>query len=198
MRKRGFMAGKLLAAAAFTGMILMASGLTGCGSGEARQADSGAADEAKGGTADESKGGGDDSTSALKGYVFETDGQKIAVDMDMSAVEKQLGEPVKYFEEPSCAAEGIAKIYTYAGFEIDTYPDQGKDLIQSIFLMDDTVATAEGVDLSMTKDDVIAIYGNGYTEEGNCITYEKDGMKLSFFWSEEGLDQISYNSSILD
>lgn len=140
----------------------------------------------------------DGSTSGGAGYVFETGGVEIAVDADMSGIEEELGEPSSYFEEPSCAIpDTTAKIYTYSGFEVDTYQDGDKDLVGSIILKDDTVATAEGVDLSMTRDDVIEAYGEGYTEKGTALVYEKDGMTLSFILDGENIASIQYDSSVM-
>ncbi len=133
-----------------------------------------------------------------KGYVFETKGTKIAVDTDMALIAEALGEPAKYFEEPSCAAQGIAKLYTYSGFTVETYPDGDKDLVACVILKDDTVATAEGVDLSMTKDKVIEVYGNDYQETEGRIAFEKDGMKLCFILDGDNIAAIEYNSSVLD
>lgn len=158
-------------------------GLSGCGS----EADSG----------DVPAQGAEKNDDGGRGYVFEANGVEIAVDMDMSTIEDALGEPASYFEEPSCAAQGTARLFTYAGFEVDTYPDGDKDLVGCIILKDDTVATPEGVDLSMTKADVIAAYGEEYTEDGTALVYEKDGMTLSFILDGENIAAIEYNSSVM-
>ncbi len=143
-----------------------------------------------GGAGSENKGG--------KGYSFKAKGTEIFVDMDMSSIEEKLGEPVSYFEEPSCAAQGTARLFTYSGFEIDTYPDGEKDLVGYIILKDDTVATPEGVDLSKTKADVIKAYGENYKENGKALVYEKDGMKLSFIMDGDNISSIQYSSSVMD
>lgn len=148
--------------------------------------------------AEDAKEADDTEESAQKGYVFLADGVEIAVDMNMKVLEGKLGEPDSYFEEPSCAAQGISKIYTYGSYVIETYPDPSGDLISCIALLDDSVATAEGVDLSMDKDAVIAAYGDVYTEEEGSLTYEKDGMKLHFIFDGDYLVSIEYNSSVLD
>jgi hypothetical protein len=131
------------------------------------------------------------------GYVFVSDGFSISVDMDMEEVLEALGEPKSYFEAESCAFHGLDKVYTYAGFEIDTYPQDDKDYISDIILKDDTVSTKEGISLSMVKDDVVAAYGEGYTEEDGMIVYDKDGMKLCFIFSDDYLTAVEYRSSIL-
>ena len=173
----------------------MGCAFAGCGSDNEAETSKGDVQNAE----DKSSASDDVETKGeSKGYVFETGGVEIAVDMDMSTLEDKLGEPVSYFEEPSCAAQGIAKLYTYASYEVDTYPDGDKDLVASIILKDDNVATAEGIDLSMTKADVVEKYGEDYEESESCIVYAKDGMKLKFILDGENLAAIEYNSSVLD
>lgn len=136
--------------------------------------------------------------SGGKGYVFETDGITIGVDMDMAPIADALGEPKSLFEEPSCAAQGTAYLYTYPGFEIDTYPDGEDNYVCYIILKDDTVATPEGIDLSKTKDDVIAAYGDDYEEDDKKISYTKDGMTLNFIFSGDDIASIEYVSGVMN
>ena len=49
-----------------------------------------------------------------------------------------------------------------------------------VILKDDMVQTPEGVCLFGTKADMVAAYGENYTEQNGLIVYEKDGMKLCF------------------
>lgn len=131
-----------------------------------------------------------------KGYLFSYNGTKIFVDSDMKPVFEALGEPQSYFESPSCAAEGIGKIYTYADFQIETYPDGEKDLILCITLKTDNVSTAEKIDLSMDKEKIIEVYGSDYDETDIAMIYKKDGMKLSFIFEGDSLTSIQYDSSL--
>lgn len=137
-------------------------------------------------------------TETDKGYVFVCNGVEIVVDTDMNDVVEQLGEPNSYFEEPSCAAQGIAKIYTYSSFQIETYPDGDRDLIACIILKDDNVATPEGIDLSMTKDDILAAYGSDYEATETSMVYEKNGTKLCFILDGDSIASIEYDSPILN
>lgn len=134
----------------------------------------------------------------IAGYVFESNGLTFTVDMDMAGILEQLGEPNSSYEQPSCAAQGIAKIYTYSGFEIETYPDGDTDLIACIVLKDDSVATSEGIDLSMTKEDIIAAYGSDYEESETSMVYEKDGTKLCFIFDGDDISSIEYDSPVLN
>lgn len=166
---------KKLLTAVLTVSMLGVLALTGCGSKD------GGAQETSGKTA--------------TGYMFDTGKMEIGADMDITSVVSAIGEPDSYFEEPSCAGQGLTKIYTYAGFQIYTYEKDKQDLIERIVLMDDTVATAEGVDLSMTKDDVIDAYGEDYTGTGNTLVYEKGNMKLNFVLDGDAVISIEYISN---
>jgi hypothetical protein len=112
-----------------------------------------------------------------------------------------------------------ARRRAYTSSQAATYPDGDSNLIAYILIKDDTVSTPEGIDLSMTKDDVIAAYGEDYTAEGfetgadesdadtaviagdagnGKLTYEKDGMTLNFFFDGENISSIEYDSGVLN
>lgn len=144
----------------------------------------------------ESEQAGEDAES---GYCFTAQGVSVKVDMDMDELAPELGEAESVFEAPSCAGEGISYIYNYIDYEIETYPAvDGKNRIAYVTLKDDMVSTSEGIDLSMTKEDVIHTYGEEYEETENAIIYEKDGMKLNFVFEEDDIASIEYASSVMD
>lgn len=175
---RGWM--KVKFTGALLGCLAAAFLLTGCGGGGNNSTDT----------------DGDKADNSAKGYVFEVGGVKLAADMDVSTALEQLGEASNYREEPSCAGQGIAKVYTYSGYEITTYPEDGTDRIACILLKDDTVATQEGIDMSKTREDVIEAYGDGYTEKNESLIYEKDGMQLCFVIQDGNIVSIEYGSSV--
>ena len=127
--------------------------------------------------------GSEQVATANAGYVFNYDGMDIPVDADVAPIIDKLGEPNSYFESPSCAADGIGKLYTYSDFEIQTYPDGDNDLILYVQLRTDNVATDEGIDLSSSKEDIVAAYGEPSEEATGSMTYEKNGTKLVFIFS---------------
>lgn len=136
--------------------------------------------------------------SAVNGYYFVINGVTIAVDMDMDELVSQLPEAKSVFSAPSCAGEGMSYTYNYSSYEIETYPAaDGKNRIGFITLKDDTVATVEGVDLSMTKEEAILAYGDNYEESTNQITYEKDGTKLNFIYDGDNIISIEYVSIVV-
>ncbi len=164
--------------------------LAGCGSGDP-DAESGSGSAADG-AAEQNQG-----QETKQGYVFEVNGVTISVDADMDALKSSLGEPKSTFDAPSCAGEGISYVYGYGAYEIETYPEGEKNLIGRITLKDDTVATAEKIDLSKTKTDVISAYGDDYTETDNSITYSRGNMKLTFMFNGEDIASIEYVSNVM-
>lgn len=178
--------------------MMMTFCLTGCGADTKNAEGESTVKESTENTVESTKaeeGVAADSQTAAGGYQFEVNGVKVAVDMDMDTV--NLGDAKSVFEAPSCAGQGTAYVYDFGSYEIETYPSDDKNLIGFIILKDDTVATAEGIDLSKTKDDIISAYGDGYTETDNGLSYASDDMKLNFIFDGEDIVSIEYVSSVV-
>lgn len=136
--------------------------------------------------------------AAHKGYVFIYNDIVMEMDAEASAVLEQLGEANSYFEAPSCAFEGIDKMYTYGSFELDTYPTGDKDYISAVIFKDDTITTPEGVGIGDSREKLTEAYGDGGAEEAGMIVYRKDDMKLCFIIQDDSIASIEYRSTVLD
>ena len=134
--------------------------------------------------------------SSEAGYVFSYKGTDIPVDADFAPILEELGEPNTYFESPSCAAQGIGKHYTYNDFEIETYPDGDNDLVLYVMLKTDAVSTKEGINISSTKDDIIAAYGEPTEEVTGSLIYQMSDMKLKFLFNGDSMISIEYDSPL--
>ena len=134
----------------------------------------------------------DPSAEAEKTYTFTNGTTKIAIDADMAPILAALGQWRDYAESASCAFEGLDKVYTYAGFEIQTYPEGEKDFVYIIVLQDDTVATEKGVRIGATKEAVIAAYGTPDKETDTSLTYNGKGMYLQFILRDGAVTSIQY------
>lgn len=181
-------------------LICMVIGLCGCGAeGDADQTSQNNVNTQGQGNPDtEKEPGSTGEQNTAEGFFFNANGVRITVDMDMDELAGQIGESKSIFEAPSCAGEGISYLYNYVSYEIETYPAaDGKNRIGYIVLKDDMAATEEGIDLSMTKQDVIRIYGEEYEESANGLTYEKQGMKLNFVFDGDNMISIEYVSGVL-
>lgn len=145
---------------------------------------------------------GDTATNpTATGYVFQAEvGNEtvsLAVDIDFSTVIHALGEADSYFEAPSCAFQGIDKIYTYPHFEIQTYPEGDTDKVSMILLLDDLVATQEGLCIGMTQEDMETAYGKGYEIKNGAYVYRKDNMQLTIIITDGSIVSIAYESLVL-
>lgn len=148
-------------AMAMAAAMIMAMALTACGgSGDGSSASS-----------DAPAAGGD-------GYTFTSGSTVIAMNEDASAVVEELGEADDYFESESCAFEGLDKVYSYPGFQLNTYPVDDKDYVLSVVFMDDTVSTDEGISIGSTKDEVTEAYGDPSSESATELVYEKGDTEL--------------------
>lgn len=130
------------------------------------------------------------------GYAFGYNDVSIHMNTDVVPVIDALGESLHYFEAESCAFKGLDKTYSYPGFEITTYPLDGKDYISAIDLKDDTVSTPEGVYLGATVDDMIAAYGEDYIGSSGSYTYTKDDSKIQFITMEDDIIGITYLADV--
>ena len=127
-------------------------------------------------------------------YVFKTGKVTIAVDADLAPIVEALGEPINYAEAPSCAHTGTSKYYTYAGIDIESYPDGKKDRVYIVALIDDSVATAEGIRVGDTRDELLEVYGEPMSSSEKTYVYEAEGMYLKFIMTSNGkqISQIQY------
>ncbi len=156
-------------------LILSALIFSACGAGDTPPADNGP------------------SSAESAEFYFETGSHKLRVNDDMKDIIAAIGEPLRYFEAPSCAFEGLDKTYTYAGFVIITRPEGDSDFVSCITLSDDSVTTPEGAYIGFAKADVIKLYGEGDETPGG-ISYTKGDCVLSFIIDKDTVISIEYLS----
>ncbi len=169
-------------------MILMAAVLllTGCGNTGAK------GNEDKNPAENPSNQTAEDSNASTEGFSFENSGITVPMNVDAAPIIEELGEPVEYFEAASCAFQGLDKIYYYNGFEVGTYPNGDKDYVSYVNLLDDSVATDQGIFLGSTLDEVTAAYGEDYTAEGSSYVYRLGDTKLTFIVENDAVTSITY------
>lgn len=133
-----------------------------------------------------------------KGYVFIYQDVVIEMDADAAPIIEQLGEPDSYFEAPSCAFEGIDKMYAYRSFELDTYPTDDKDYISAVIFKDDTIVTPEGIGIGDSVSRLQEVYGSQWNDEDGMMVYEKDGMKLCFIVDGDSVISVEFRSGVIE
>ena len=121
-------------------------------------------------------------------YTFAIDGEVT------EATLAELGTQTKEAEEaPNCAFDGKGKLYTFSGFEVETYAKDGKNYFYGVYLLDDSIsADREGITIGSTKDAVIAAYGQADDAKDASLTYHRKGMDLVFFTRGDRVTRIHY------
>lgn len=140
---------------------------------------------------------GESNTTVEKGYVFKSGNASVVIDAEAAPILKALGKETSYYESPSCAFGDLDKIYTYPGFEVDTYSLEGKDYISAVIFLDDSVKTAEGICIGDDAAKVKSTYGTPTSESATMISYEKDQSKLCFIIKDGAVASIEYRTMIL-
>lgn len=141
-------------------------------------------------------GGGSESTGSQSDgskFAFKTGNITVKMNADAENVIANLGEPKSYFESESCAFKGLDKQYTYASFVVATYPKDDKDYISSVTLLDDTVATAEGIRIGSTVQEIDTAYGSNFTAlTGESRSYVDGDAELQLIVTGGLVSSIAY------
>ena len=127
-----------------------------------------------------------------RGFYFVYAGVRINLNDNMADVLAQIGEPNAMFESPSCAFDGVDRIFYFDGFIIDTFPLGDNDYVLSIVITDSSLLTPEGVGLGSSFDNMVAAYGNDYENMLDLFSYIKDGVRLSFLFEDDEIVDITY------
>jgi hypothetical protein len=139
-----------------------------------------------------------DPDSAIKdGFAFVYNNIIIYLGEYTDRVLAELKPALDYYEKESCSFDGIAKTYYYGSFEIETYlkSKDDNDRVYSVDLIDDSVATAEGIYIGQTYEDMTAAYGTEYHEIPEIpgfYSYEKNGTVLNFNIKDGAIISIKY------
>ena len=183
-------------------MVLMTAALSmaGCGSGSGAGSTTAAKTEAVETTAAESSQAAETTAEAsesakeaeITGFTFVAG--DTAMNADAAPILEGLGEWENYAETTSCAFKGLDKTYSYPGFDLYTYPLNGKDNVNSVYFVDDTVSTPEGIHIGSTKEEMEAAYGTDYEEEFGAYTYTKDQSRLQFLVTDGVIDSVEYTA----
>ena len=185
-------------------MVLMTAALSmaGCGSGSGAGSTTAAKTEAVETTAAESSQAAETTAEAsesakeaeITGFTFVAGDTVSAMNADAAPILEGLGEWENYAETTSCAFKGLDKTYSYPGFDLYTYPLNGKDNVNSVYFVDDTVSTPEGIHIGSTKEEMEAAYGTDYEEEFGAYTYTKDQSRLQFLVTDGVIDSVEYTA----
>ncbi len=131
---------------------------------------------------------------------------KLVLGAEADASLAALGEARDYSESPSCAFEGLDKLYIYDGLRIETAPmkGDGKEYLYSVALTDDSHTTSKGIAIGADKEAVKAAYdgAEGYTSEVRdneilCIS-SNGAYSLQFLFRSDRVTGIVYSVCDVD
>lgn len=181
-------------------MFVLALLLVACSEDEAKNDNvnkQNSSDESKENNADSKNGDGKEEDKDVDdNFSFKKSDIVITIDDEAEAILNKLGEPMKYFEAPSCAYQGLDKTYYYSGFEVTTYTDKDTDYIANILLVDDSVATSKGIYIGSNRNDVVNAYGSEYVESTGQYSYSKGDSELQFIFKDDLVVSILYIKKI--
>ena len=153
-------------------VLVLAVALCSCGSGNTTPSNS-------------------NSGSNTKDYVFKSGSTTIAMKAEAEPLLKALGAYKNSYEAPSCAFDGMDKIYSYNGFDLMTYSQNGKDLISGVVLRDDTVETPEGIAIGSKAEDVKKAYGD-FEKDATSATFKSENCKLLIIFENGVVTSVQY------
>ena len=123
-------------------------------------------------------------------------GVDVLMNAEAAPVLEALGEPVSFTEEASCAFTGLDKTYNYGGFFLQTYPIGEKDYIYSVWLMDDSSTTPEGIYIGATQAEVEAAYGADSFNGSNAYILTGTTSTLTIILTDGVVSSIQYDAVV--
>ena len=122
---------------------------------------------------------------------IEIDGKKISCRMDITEDLSSFSEyEYEYSETISCAYNVLDKIYDFAdkGFIVYTYPDGDKDYVLEVAVSSDKISQQDGkVKVGMSGDEVKALYGEDFSQQGETMTYTVKDEQTMYFLLVDGV-----------
>jgi len=173
-------------------VLMTGSGQTGNGT-----ASSGSVDDSTS-SDDETAQAGEDSQEQSD-FALMVGNFLIVMNSDMTYTLEALGTPMAEFEEPSCAFDGIDRIFGYPDLQIHTYPVGDSDHIHTVMLLNDLIRTTEGnIRIRHSSlQDVIDFYGDGYVHEAGMYTFTRGLTTLEFYIENGVVEGITYGFIIV-
>lgn len=107
---------------------------------------------------------------------FVYNGAEYPLNSDAAPLLEAFGSDYEVTTAPSCVYVGEDKLFEYADVSICTYPLDGKDLIDDIYIMGGEYGASKGIKIGSSMQEVIEQYGQGENDSGD-IVYALSGSK---------------------
>lgn len=109
-----------------------------------------------------------------------------------------LPETDNVYKVPSCALEGTDNVYGYDAFEVTAFDEGNGEFIYSIYFVDPNLTTPEGLALGDGLEDVTALYGENYTQNGTEYVYSDGSVNLILLLEGDVVVSIEYRLIMAD
>lgn len=137
-----------------------------------------------------------ENSAAADIYYFKQKDVEIRMAAPAASILSALGDPLDFFEQPSCAFQGMDKFYNYSSYEISTYQIDGVDYIYTVNFLDDGVSTPEGICIGSAFNKVTEAYGNDYKEQNGFYTYTSGKTDLQIVVKDNVVTGITYTAVV--
>ena len=107
-----------------------------------------------------------------------------------------LPEAESVYQVPSCAIEGTDNVYSYGDIEVTAFNDGSGEVIYSVYIVDANTPTGEGLYIGDMMDQVIAVYGEDYTQENGQVTYQKGNTMLVLILDGDYVASIDFRWAV--
>ena len=105
----------------------------------------------------------------------------------------KLGEPNSFYEAPSCVFSGKDKVYSFSGYDVNTAPYKGKEVIVGVFFNEDGEAkTAKGIGIGSSLQEVKDNYGEPQKENAGQMIWENEEVEFSIVAINDEVTAVSY------
>ena len=129
-------------------------------------------------------------------WKYSVRGVEVMMHAEAAPILEALGEAVSYTEEASCAFSGLDKTYYYGGFYLQTYPLEDVDYIYSLWLVDDSSTTPEGIYIGASQAEVEAAYGAESFNGSNAYILKGTTSTLTIILEDGKVSSIQYDANI--
>ena len=130
--------------------------------------------------------------------VFVYNGIGYPISSDVTPLLSLFGEEYDYIPAPSCAFVGEDKQFIYDFATIYTYPMDGVDMINEIYIYGGSYTTSRGIGLGASLEEIKAAYGEAGVEQGSSYYYavgaadDLSSPRLTFELTNGVVSGISY------
>lgn len=117
---------------------------------------------------------------------------KIGMVINEDVISK-IGEPTDIQNADSCIGDGQDIIYSYQDLDLQTFKSEDKEVLYSIVINTDSVATADGIRVGNTYDEVKNVYGTPTDETVAFVSYKvEEDRWITFYLTDNVVESIEY------